>query len=220
MSNAQNKSPLLDKYYRRYLSHENTARFVADVSQHYTLPTLERLVRMGSRTTRRAAVLVVGYLGDFGSNGILGQALQDSDRVVRLLAENGIRSLWCRDGTEQDQHQLQTIIRWNACLRLDLVVQEASQLICRAGGFAEAWNQRAIAHFQLGQFSESIEDCRQVLKLNPFHFAAAVGMGHCYLELTDGQAALECFLWALQVNPEMENVRAQVDFLQRALREK
>jgi tetratricopeptide (TPR) repeat protein len=220
VSDSRKQRPLLNAYYQQYLSHENTARFVADVSQHYTLPTLERLVRYGTRTSRRAAVLVVGYLGGYESNGVLGRALRDSDRVVRLLAENGIRSLWCRDGSERDQHRLQAIIRLNASAQLSEAVEEASGLISQANDFAEVWNQRAIALYQMERYQESIRDCRQVLRLNPFHFAAGVGMGHCYLEMADGQAALECFLWALEVNPEMENVRAQVDFLQRALREK
>ncbi len=42
-------------------------------------------------------------------------------------------------------------------------------------------------------------------------------MGHCYLELFDAVGALEWFRWALQVNPDMENVRAQVGYLQRTL---
>ncbi len=217
MSGARPKAPLLDAFYRRYLTNENSAHFVADVSRHYTLSTLARLLNLGSRTSRRAATLAVGFLGDYRSNAILGRALHDSDRVVRLLAENSIRDLWYRDGTDRQRHRLQAIIRFNNEERHARAAREASRLIHEADWFAEAWNQRAIAYFQLVRYSESIRDCRETLKRNPYHFAAAVGMGHCYLELSDGLAALECFRWALQVNPDMENVRAQVGYLQRSL---
>ena len=38
--------------------------------------------------------------------------------------------------------------------------------------------------------------------------------------MNNGLAALECLRLALQLNPDMENVRAQVDYLQRAFDEK
>ena len=100
MSDAAAKAPLLDAFYQRYLTDETSARFVAEVSRHYTLGTLARLAAGGSRTTRRAAVLSIGFLGSFECNDLLGRALHDSDRVVRLLAENSIRELWYRDGSE------------------------------------------------------------------------------------------------------------------------
>jgi tetratricopeptide (TPR) repeat protein len=208
---------LLDAFYRSYLTDETSAHFVAQVAKHYTQGTLARLAVHGSRTTRRAATLAVGFLGNYGCNDVLGRALHDEDRVVRLLAENSIREVWARDGSALQQHWLQHIMRLNNCGRFDDAVLEASLLIEQADGFAEVWNQRAIAQFQLERYHESIRDCRETIQRNPFHFPTAVGMGHCYLELFDAAAALECFRWALEVNPDMENVRAQVGYLQRTL---
>jgi tetratricopeptide (TPR) repeat protein len=214
---ASAKAPLLDAFYQRYLTDETSARFVAEVSEHYTLATLARLAAGGSRTTRRAAVLSIGFLGSFADNALLGRALHDRDRVVRLLAENSIRELWYRDGSELQQHQLQAIIRLNNSRRFDQAAGDATCLIREADGFAEAWNQRAIALYQMERFSESVRDCQEAMRRNPYHFPAAVGMGHCFLELFDAVAALECFRTALSVNPDMENVRAQVGYLQRTL---
>ncbi len=217
MSEDSSQAPLLDAFYKSYLTDETSAHFVSNVAKHYTLGTLARLAAFGTHTTRRAAVLAVGFLGGFESNNVLGLALHDEDRVVRLLAENSIRELWCRDGSAHQQHRLQFIMRLNNCGRFPEAAREASQLIQQADGFAEAWNQRAIAYYQMERFSESVRDCRQTIQRNPYHFAAAVGMGHCYLEMFDAVAALEWFQWALQVNPDMENVRAQVGYLQRTL---
>lgn len=217
MSDASAKTPLLDTLYQEYLTNETSARFVAEVSLHYTLGTLERLARCGSQTTRRAAVLAIGFLGSFESNDVMGQALRDADRVVRLLAENSIRELWYRDGSESQQQLLQTVIRLNNSHRFEQAASDATRLIQEADGFAEAWNQRAIARYQLQRYAESLRDCRRAIELNPYHFLAAVGMGHCHLELNDAVAALECFRLALALNPDMENVRAQVGYLQRTL---
>ena len=72
----------------------------------------------------------------------------------------------------------------------------------------------------LGMYEESANDCQQTLDLNPYHFGAAIGMAHCYLELDDPVGALQYFRRAIDINPSMEGVRAQIDFLQRSLEER
>lgn len=217
MSEDPAKVPLLDAFYQSYLADETAAHFVDRVSEHYTQGTLARLAVRGSHTTRRAAVLAVGFLGGYACNVVLGRALHDEDRVVRLLAENSIRELWLRDGSPRQQHWIQCIVRLNECGQFEEVVREASRLIQEADGFAEAWNQRAIAYFRMNRFSESLSDCKQTIRRNAFHFPCAIGMGHCYLEMFEAAAALECFRWALGINPDLENVRVQVGYLERAL---
>jgi tetratricopeptide (TPR) repeat protein len=212
--------PLLDRLYHAYLEDEDSAAFIHGVAQHYTNCTLERLATRGGRITRRAAVLALGYVGQYDSNAVLGQAMLDDDRGVRILAENGIRELWARVGTEAQRQQLSIIVRLNSSQQYEQAIQLASELIEQAPFFAEAWNQRAIGYYQLGQYEQSANDCHQALEINPYHFGAAVGMGHCYLELSDGFAALECFRRAIKLNPSMEDVRAQVDYLARQLEDK
>jgi len=204
--------------YQRYLNHEESASFISAVAASYTIGTLERLAEFGQRTSRRAATMALGFLGDYQSNDVMGRRLSDEDRGVRMLAENSIRELWYRDGNTTQRQTLQVIIRLNnteqsaaAATRL------ADELIDEAPYFAEAWNQRAIAHFQRGRFDDSANDCCQTLELNPYQFAAAVGMGQCYLEMNEPQPALDCFRRALKLNPCLEDVRAQVTYLERAL---
>ncbi len=164
-------------------------------------------------------MLAIGLLGDFGSNATLGHALVDIDRGVRMIAENGIRSLWCRWGTSSQRRRLNTVIRMNSAPQPPRrrPPPEASHLIDTAGELAEAWNQRAVAYFGLGQFDESIRDCQQTLELNPYHFAAAAGMGQCHLQLGDRRSALESFRWAVRLNPGLETARVQVQHLERTL---
>ena len=164
-------------------------------------------------------MLALGFLGTYQSNAILGHALSDPDRVVRLLAENSIREMWCRDGSEWQRQQLDHIIRMNNAMRFHEAMEKADELIEQAPGFAEVWNQRAIANYQLRRFDDAANDCQQTLELNPYHFGAAVGMAHCYLELGEGFAALECFRRAVNMNPNLEAVRGQIEYLERALEE-
>jgi tetratricopeptide (TPR) repeat protein len=203
--------------YHRYLESESSAAFIRDVSQRYSLATLQRLLERGGPILRRAAALSIGFLGDFTHNSVLGRALHDNDRAVRLLADNSIRQLWHRDGNIRQQQQLRLAVRLNHSQQHGEALLVASTLIAEAPWFAEAWNQRAIAHFAAKRFEDSANDCHQTLELNSYHFGAVVGMAHCYLEMEDPFAALECFRRSVKLNPDLEDVRVQIDYLERSL---
>lgn len=217
MSMAPPRPARLHQFYLRYLEDENAARFVRDVAESYLPATLERLAASARRISRRSAVLALGLLGDMRCNPILGRSLRDPDRGVRMLAENAIQDIWMRVGDETLELRLRRIARLNTAGDADRAARDAGQLIELAPTIAEAWNQRAIAWFQLEKFVWSARDCRQTLRLNPFHFGAAVGMGHCQLEFHDPAAALKSLTRSLEIFPDMDNVRAQVRYLQRAL---
>ena len=217
---AKYRTPVVQRLYRRYLHDPAAAVFIRDVSQCYTIATLERLAEYGSRQTRRAATLALGLLADFRSNAVLGRRLRDADRGVRLLSETGLREVWDRDGSEYQQLWLRRIRRLNSSGEHARALAEANSLLDDAPWFAEVWNQRAVAHARLGAFRESISDGRKVLERNPFHFSAATEMGHSYLQIENASVALECFRLALNLHPGLERVRIQIARLNRKLKRK
>lgn len=206
----------LNSFYRQYLVGQETAGFIGAVSRHYTVGTLERMATSSRRETRRAAVLALGLVADYESNAVVGRALADEDRGVRSLAENAIVSLWRRVGNAAERQQLNQLFRLNSAQQYHECIARASLLLEEASWMAEAWNQRAIAHYSLTEYSESIRDCHQALEINPYHFGAASGMGQCYLQLGDFDSALQSFRRALRLNPNLEGVRASVAYLERS----
>ena len=212
------RQPFLCRLYQQYLEDQDTTAFIQKVGERYTTGTLERLAQHSARSCRRASVLALSMLAGYEANPVLGRALNDRDRGVRTLAENGIRSIWCRAGNEAQRKKLGVIIRLNGNRRFREAAEEAEELIQAAPWFAEAWNQRAVALYHQGSYLESINDCLQTLEVNPYHFGAASGMGQCYLQLGDRAAALEAFRRALKLNPNLEGVRATVTYLERALK--
>lgn len=217
MSNRA-RAPALQDFYHEYLGDQDTARFSGKVAKRYTIGTLERLATAGDRMVRRAGVLAIGLLGDYGANATLGRALHDDDRGVRILAENGIRKLWCRVGTVQHRKLLGAIVELNEAGRHEEAIARATRLIEQAPWLGEGWNQRALALFGTRRYAEAIHDCTQALETNPYHFGAATGMGQCHLKLNNRPGALECFRRALRLNPNLEGVRAHVLYLQRMLK--
>ncbi len=212
------RKPLLQGQYHQYLADQDSAAYAATVSERYSVGTLQRLATTGDRMARRAAVFALGLVADYQANASLGRAMNDDDRGVRLLAENGIRTLWCRAGNERQQRTLEAIIALNGERRFQDAIDQATRLIDEIPWLAEAWNQRAIALFSIGRFVESIHDCEQTLEINPYHFGAASGMAQSHLQLSNRTAALECFRRALKLNPNLEGVRAHVLYLQRTLK--
>lgn len=213
------RSPMLVGFYQRYLHHQDSSIFINQVLERYGTPTLERLVTMSDCVARRAAVLALTCISDYGSNAVLGRALVDRDRGVRSIAANGIRELWCRVGNRAQRQSLQYIVRLNDSKRYQEAIELATQLIHESPWIAEAWCQRGMANYHRGQYESAIRDCHQALEINPYHFTAAAGMGQCYLLQDNPVSALEAFRRALRLNPGMEEVRAQVVRLQRSLKE-
>ena len=211
------RTPILELHYQRYLIDQDSASFIKQLTRKYSIGTLERLAMSACRReSRRAAVLALGYIANYQSNHVLGMAMNDEDRGVRLAAENGIRSVWTRDGNDSQRQLLGIVMRLIAAKQFAEAIDRATELVEAAPWFAEAWNQRAIAHYSLGEYGDSITDCHETLEYNPYHFAAASGMGQCYLQLDDRTRALECFRRALKLNPNMEGIRANIVHLERA----
>jgi tetratricopeptide (TPR) repeat protein len=59
----------------------------------------------------------------------------------------------------------------------------------------------------MGQYTQSIADCKRVVALNPYHFGAWQGMGLCQLQLGDVESAIRSLRSALKINPYDRGLR-------------
>jgi tetratricopeptide (TPR) repeat protein len=96
-----------------------------------------------------------------------------------------------------------------------LALQSFTEIIERAPDFSEAWNMRATTHFMLGNYQESEADIMQTLELEPNHFGALSGLGQVYVAMEQYYDAHSALRRALQVNPSMPGVIANLEALQR-----
>ncbi|MEM6797921.1 MAG: tetratricopeptide repeat protein [Planctomycetota bacterium] len=167
MANPPHCTPVIVDFYQRYLDDQDSAQFIKLVARRYTCATLERIAASGDRSGRRAAVLALGYMGDYTSNGVLGRALVDRDRGVRTIAENGIRDLWCRAGSREQRLTLRNVVRLNQSKQPSEAARLATELIHESPWIAEAWCQRGTAYYHLGEYDAAIRDCHQALEINP-----------------------------------------------------
>ncbi len=136
---------------------------------------------------------------------------RDADEAKGI--SGAIERVWMRSGSDTADllmERASTIIRqkdWK--LAEDLL----DRLIEIEPQWAEVWNKRATVRFFADDSSGAMEDLAHVLQLEPRHFTALVGVG-VILEKTERNAeALRVFRRALEINPQLDEVRAKVEKL-------
>ena len=180
----------------------------------YSEPTLARLLDSTSFMARRAAVLALGLVGSYHCNAALAKTLHDSDLDAAKMASDALWEVWMRGGSDQQNSDLTHILRLPETRQ---TLAGLDDLVKDAPNFAEAINQRAIVHFQHGDFRMSAADCKRAVELNPHHFGALAGLGQCYMKLRKPRAALRAFRQALQINPTLSHLTETIRSLQRTL---
>lgn len=198
---------LLVDYYEAYLRDHDIDIYRQHVSARYLEGTLTRLVEAPNVQARRAAVLALGLFGSIEANASVAKALKDSDPTVRSLADNALWAIWFRADSPENNATLETVSKLISHQRFEDAAALATRLIERAPKFAEAYNQRAIAHYYLGRFKESADDCKAVLARNSVHFGALAGLAKCQLRIGEREPAIETLRRASKLQPYNEDLK-------------
>ncbi|WP_422929857.1 tetratricopeptide repeat protein [Singulisphaera sp. PoT] len=205
---------LLVDYYEAFLRDQDIDSFRQHVSARYTEGTLARLIESGNTQARRAAVLALGLFGSYEVNASVAKGLRDTDLTVRRLAGDALWAIWFRADSPENNKVLEEVSQLIGRQRHAQAVELATKLLEKAPKFAEAYNQRAIAHFAQERYEESAEDCRLVLEHNPYHFGALSGLAQCQLRLGHRPEALKTFRRALRLQPYNDGLREAVEALE------
>src|SRR5262249_12718872 len=133
------------------------------VSTRYTEATLCRLLESGTTQARRAAVLALGLFGSYETNPSVARALRDTDLTVRAMAGDALVAIWFRADTAENNKVLEQVRSHLQHQQLGKAIELATNLLTRTPRFAEAYNQRAIAQYVLGNYEASAADCKRTL---------------------------------------------------------
>ena len=156
---------------------------------------------------RARGVAGLSESGAFDCLSALSKRLMDDVPEIRRQSEHAMWQVWFRSSHERAE----ALLRQSMALIGTHQFDEATKLLEAAleidPDFAEAYNQRAIIHFFRRRFADSIKDCQETIKRNPYHFGAMSGMGQCYQRLQNADEAIKAYERALRINPNMEGVR-------------
>jgi tetratricopeptide (TPR) repeat protein len=123
--------------------------------------------------------------------------------------------LWSRSGDAEVDALMERGQDEVASRDFDAAVATYSEVIRRKPAFAEGWNKRATVHYLAGDLTRSLADCDEVMKRKPRHFGALSGYGQIYFQQERYDKAIEFWRRALEANPNMEGLEANIETAER-----
>ena len=166
---------------------------------------------------RKIAALSLSLVGRKCNVPSLVECLKSKDLMTNQMAEHALWSIWFRCGCTTANTEL---ARGAQCLEdreFDCAFEHFNKALELSPDFAEAYNQRAITHYLMENYEESLKDCQRAVDLMPHHFGAWAGMGHCHAHLGQKQKAIDCYVKALSINPNLDCLHQAVAELRKQL---
>lgn len=136
---------------------------------------------------------------------------QDRDEARGLAG--AIERVWSRSGSDTADLLMERV---NALFRqkdFKIARDMLDRLTEIEPQWSEVWSRRATTRFMDRDYAGAMEDLAQVLRIEPRHFMALVGVG-TILEREENKAqALRVFRRALEINPQLNEIRSKVEKL-------
>lgn len=204
--------------YRRLLASSDAPQYAAEVDEHYSPNTLATLLVRGDVELRRAAAMALGLLGNRRSIEPLGRALRDTDRGVRLVADDSFRGLLLRDAAPTHHQQLLKVMHLTDGGEYAAALAPAMILVEQASMYAEAHFQLACCWHGLENHAKASQAYTQCLLRCRFHYTAWQGFARCRMADGEYRSAARALERCLEIVPDLESARVQLRTLRRRMR--
>ena len=181
----------------------------ADASLHTRGDALMGLASDDATNRAEAAAWIAGN-GSGEDSRLLVERLVDDSPAVREVAEQGLWMLWAKSGDEVVDNLMARGVGELQSGQVQDALATFSEVIDRKPEFAEAFNQRAMVLFMVGDFKKSLDDCNEVIKRNPQHFGALAGFGQIYFRQEQYAKAISYWKKALEINPHMPTIQRNI----------
>jgi len=132
--------------------------------------------------------------------------------------ERQIRREWSKSGSASMDLLLKRGEDALEAEEYDVALEHLTALTDHAPDFAEGWNARATALFQLGLYGPAMQDIRRVLALNPRHFDAMTGLAVILQSTGLETDALDVWYRVKAVNPHRPELQEAIEGLEKVLR--
>jgi tetratricopeptide (TPR) repeat protein len=162
----------------------------------------ERLYRELLAGDESQKLRAVTLLADVGAEKQLLRALTAEDERVFEMARRGLDHLWFNSAGKAAFGLMEKAYHLAEEQRYSEAVAVLDTIVKRYPKYAEAWNRRAAALWQLGDYKASLNDCQRTLILNPNHYGAWQGLGVCQLQMGELDEACRSLRMALRIAPQ------------------
>lgn len=155
---------------------------------------------------RRQGYGRLAEVGTMDDIPLLLAALRDEEDIIRGVAEQSIWGIWMRANDTSIDKRFQiglSLVEQKEYEQARAKLTEVTEL---RPDFAEGWHRRGEVFVLLDDWDSAFRDFQKAIELNPNHFGALEGMGHCRLNRGDPKAAVEYFRRAIELNPNLWDV--------------
>lgn len=147
-------------------------------------------------------------------------ALKTADASNWEAIEDGIWAEWSDSGSPAMNLLLERGRGAMAADAPEAAVEHLTALTENAPDFAEGWNARATAFFQLGLYGPALADIARALTLEPRHFGALSGLAVIFEETGGLERAAGAYRAALAIHPQRPDLREALERLEAELQGK
>ena len=102
--------------------------------------------------------------------------------------------------------------------KLETAYETFTKAIELDSSWAEAWNKRATVLYLMGKYEQSQADIDKVLELEQRHFGALAGQGLVQTALNNYQKAIDSYIEAHKVHPNMKSPLIMIEKLQNQIK--
>ncbi len=191
---------------------------LACLDRYWPRESLLDLLSSDNGDAVKIALVCLAFVGRMADSPRVARLLHSPDPATIAYAEHALWSIWFCSGNEAQNAGLMQAVGLIGHDRFEDAIEALDVLIAKAPCFAEAYNQRAIACFLAGEYDRATEDCKQALRLNPLHFGAMAGLGHCYATCKRLGDAMGAYRAALAIHPRLEGLRQSIQCVRDCLR--
>ena len=164
---------------------------------------LIKLLAHRDASVAKVAGTCLGIWGAATAASALIASLPHEDVVVTEMAEFALWTIWFKEHGRAAEALLRSVANSDYVQAIEIL----AALIDKYPGWAEPYNQRAIVNYKEHLFVSAADDCQQTLSIQPDHFGAWAGLGHCNTQLGLYAQAFNCYRRALEIHPRLRGVR-------------
>lgn len=184
--------------------------FVRHLRDRWPAEQLCEILNCGHEDAVHVALVGLSFVGTMENCRAIVPLLHADDGITAGFAEHALWSIWFQAGGEQASCRLAAAVRLISENQLDLAQNIIIEVVSYRPDFAEAYHQLAIIQFLRGDYVQSLANCRAAVLLNPCHFGAIAGTGHCYTAMGQLEQAAASYQAALHIHPRLEGVRQAI----------
>lgn len=138
----------------------------------------------------------------------------NSAETVEALS-TAIEKLWLESGSDTVNLLMQRALNATRDRNYALAIKLLTAITGIAPGYAEGWNQLAVAYYLSNNYDHALPPLLRALAIDRRHYKAIEGYAVLMREVGEKRAALSAFRRALTVNPHLKSARDAVEELSR-----